>query len=178
MIANLLTALRLLLVIPVAWSCADPERFPSAALLLMIALAIATDFFDGKVARYMNTASAKGQLFDHTTDFLFVTSGLFGAAYAGVLTPWLPILIVLAFAQYVADSYFLYRQKHLKMSFLGRWNGVFYFAPLLLIAVSRLETLAFLAPIIGVLLLALVYALCLSTLASIIDRAIAPWRAR
>jgi len=178
LIANLLTALRLLLVIPVAWSCAEPERFPPWALLVMILLAIASDYFDGKVARYMNTASAKGQLFDHTTDFLFVTCGLFGAAAAGLVWPWLPLLIVLAFAQYVIDSYFLYRQKQLRMSFLGRWNGVFYFLPLIIIGLSRLELLEPITPLLSTLLLVTVYALTLSTLASILDRAIAPLRAR
>lgn len=165
-----------MLVIPVAWSCADPARFPSAALLVMLMLAIASDYFDGKVARKMNTASARGQLFDHTTDFLLVSSGLFGAAYAGLVFPWLPILIVLAFSQYVVDSYFLYRQKQLRMSFLGRWNGVFYFLPLIVIALMRLEPLAPLTPILNILLLVIVSALTLSTLASMLDRALAPMR--
>lgn len=178
MIANLLTALRLCLVIPVAWACAHPEWLPPSALMLMMLVAIASDYFDGKVARRMNTASARGQLFDHSTDFLFVTGGLFGAAYAGLVTIWLPILIVLAFSQYVIDSYWLYHQKQLRMSMLGRWNGVFYFVPLVGIALSRLDSLSALSALLmqAVYLLGLV--LLLSTLASIVDRAMAPLRAR
>ncbi len=167
-----------MLVIPVAWSCADPTRFANTTLLLMIVVAIASDYWDGKVARKLNTASATGQLFDHSTDFLFVSAGLFGAAYTGQISPWLPILIVLAFSQYVIDSYFLYRQKQLRMSFLGRWNGVFYFLPLLLIALTRLEPLASIQPILHSLLLVIVFALTLSTLASMLDRALAPLRTR
>ena len=49
------------------------------------------------------------------------------------------VLIVFAFSQYVADSYWLHRAKQLRMSFLGRWNGVLYFAPLLLIGVWELQ---------------------------------------
>ncbi len=144
----------------------------------MLMLAIASDYFDGKAARKFNTASARGQLFDHTTDFLFVTGGLFGAVYAGLIYPWLPILIVLAFSQYVVDSYFLYRQKQLRMSFLGRWNGVFYFLPLIIIALSRLGPMVSISPILDTLLFVVVLALTLSTLASMLDRTIAPMRVR
>ena len=50
-------------------------------------------FFDGKVARAKNTASARGQLFDHSTDFIFVTSGLAGCAFSGLINPYLPVLL-------------------------------------------------------------------------------------
>jgi CDP-diacylglycerol---glycerol-3-phosphate 3-phosphatidyltransferase len=174
--ANLLTAIRLLLTIPVAWGLAAADLISGLVLLTLILLAIITDYFDGIVARSTNTASAQGQLFDHGTDFLFVTCGLAGCAFAGLTNPYLPALIVVAFAQYVLDSYYLFRQKDLRMSFLGRWNGIFYFAPLLIIAVSRLDlgqdftdALEQIAALTAWLLLA-------STVASIIDRAIAPMR--
>ena len=60
------------------------------------------------------------------------------------------------------------------MSFLGRWNGMFYFVPLVLIAVSRLDLVAGVAEIFSTLIVLLSYLLVLSTVASIIDRAIAP----
>lgn len=174
--ANLLTAIRLLLIIPVAWGFAVADLLSGLVLLCLILLAIITDYFDGIVARSTNTASARGQLFDHGTDFLFVTCGLASCAYAGLVNPYLPALIAVAFAQYVLDSHFLYRQKDLRMSFLGRWNGIFYFAPLLIIAASRLglgldftDVLEQIAVIVAWLLLA-------STIASIIDRTLAPMR--
>ena len=136
--ANLLTAIRLLLVIPVAWGFADPGLFPPWVLVVLIAVAIASDYFDGIVARATNTASARGQLFDHGTDFLFVSLGLAGLSMTGLIYPLLPLLIAIAFTQYVFDSYYLSKQKRLRMSFLGRWNGVFYFAPLVIAASARL----------------------------------------
>jgi len=82
-----------------------------------------------------------------------------------------------AFSQYVLDSYFLFRQKSLKMSFLGRWNGVFYFFPLVLFSLAALEVLpTMLSEIISTGGKLLVWGLTLSTLASIADRAIAPLR--
>jgi CDP-diacylglycerol--glycerol-3-phosphate 3-phosphatidyltransferase len=175
--ANLLTSIRLLLILPVAGAMAQRDFLADWLLACFLILAIITDYYDGIVARAQGTASARGQVFDHSTDFLFVTSGLAGAAYAG-LVPWgLPILIVLAFSQYVLDSHFLYHQKSLRMSFLGRWNGVFYFGPLLLIATARISPENFgLYPLIMTLASLLAYGLIASTLLSIADRAIAPLR--
>ena len=135
--ANLLTAIRLLITVPTSLSIAQILILPSLVPVLLIVIAILTDYFDGRVARHLGTASPKGQLFDHTTDFLFVTLGLFGAAYADLVTPILPVLIFIAFSQYVLDSYFFYHEKQLHMSSLGRWNGILYFVPLLLIVLSR-----------------------------------------
>ena len=172
--ANLVTGLRLLLAVPAALAFAQPEFLSPPLLLTLVSIAIATDFADGIVARRTDTASARGQLFDHATDFLFVTSGLAGAAIAGHVTAALPILIVVAFSQYVLDSYFLHREKQLRMSFLGRWNGMLYFVPLVLIAASRLAWMASVAETFSTLISLLSYLLVLSTIASIIDRAIAP----
>lgn len=176
MIANALTALRLLLAIPVAWACASPGLLAPPLLLTLVALAVASDYFDGRLARRFGTASSGGMLFDHSVDFLFVTSALFGAAAAGLVSVWLPVLIVIAFSQYVVDSYWLYRQKQLRMSFLGRWNGVFYFAPIVLLAISRLEFVSAFDQALVELLWWLSVALLISTGVSIADRAIAPLR--
>ena len=171
--AHLLTALRLLLVVPVAWSILDPQFIHPWLLLLLLVLAIASDLLDGIVARKLDTATAQGQLFDHTTDFLFVVSGLAAAAYANLLQPLLPILIAVAFSQYVLDSRFLYKQRHLHLSFLGRWNGILYFVPIVLIAVSRMEFIAQREQVLLLLISVFGYGLILSTLASIVDRAFA-----
>jgi len=174
--ANLLTLLRLLLALPVGLALANDELLSASALALCLIIAIASDILDGKVARTFGTASARGQIFDHTTDFIFVTAGLAGAAGANLVPEILPILISLAFSQYVLDSYFLYRQKSLRMSSLGRWNGVFYFGPLLLIASARLlEKNQWAAEAALTVLSLLAWALVISTVISILDRAIAPF---
>ena len=175
MIAHLLTGVRLVIVVPAALAFAEWAPWPGWLPAAFVAVAIATDYWDGKVARARGTASPAGMLFDHSTDFLFVTAGLSGAVEAGVVTLWLPLLIVIAFTQYVLDSYFLHRQKQLRMSRLGRWNGILYFAPLVIIALARL---AVATPLEGVLLgLATLvsWGLVLSTMASIVDRAVAAY---
>jgi phosphatidylglycerophosphate synthase len=172
--ANLLTAIRLLLVIPVAMAIANASLFANWLLLVLVVIAIATDYFDGKVARVFKTVSARGMLFDHGTDFIFVTTALFALSTIGLSSVLLPLLIVVAFSQYVLDSYFLFKQKQLRMSFLGRWNGIFYFVPIVLVATSRLPAFEQAQNNFNLMIVYSNYALTISTLASIIDRAIAP----
>ena len=180
MVAHLLTGARLLLVPPSALAFAD--RLPGGVAgeslwpAVFVAVAIVTDYLDGIAARARGTGSPAGQVFDHTTDFLFVTGSLGGAAVVG-LVPWvLPVLIVLAFAQYVTDSFVLDRRKELRMSRVGRWNGILYFAPLVGIALARLplpvpsgvdDALRFLVVVVS-------WALVASTVVSIVDRVLAP----
>lgn len=172
--ANLLTAIRLLLVIPVAMAIANASLFASWVLLALVVIAIASDYYDGKVARARGTASARGMLFDHGTDFIFVTMALFALSTVGLSSVLLPLLIVVAFSQYVLDSYFLFKQKQLRMSFLGRWNGVLYFVPIVLVACTRLPIFEQAQNAFEMIIVYFNYALTVSTLASIVDRAIAP----
>jgi phosphatidylglycerophosphate synthase len=174
--ANALTFLRLALVLPVSLAFARPDLLPAGVVGLMLTAAIASDYLDGPVARATGTVSARGQLFDHATDCLFVTAGLAGAAASGVVTPLLPILIPLAFTQYVVDSYVRHRQKRLRASRLGRWNGILYFAPLVVIGVARLNVPGLAASFLLPAASAFAYALVASTVASMLDRATTPFK--
>jgi phosphatidylglycerophosphate synthase len=176
--ANALTAVRLALVLPIAVAFARPELLAPGIVALLLFLAIATDYFDGPVARMRGTASPKGQLFDHSTDCLFVTGGLTGAAIAGSVTPVLPLLIPFAFGQYVVDSYVWSRQRQLRASLLGRWNGVLYVVPLVIIAAARLPFPAGVASFLMLTARVLGYLLVASTVVSVIDRATTPFRPR
>ena len=174
--ANALTAVRLALVVPIAAALARPELLAPAIVASLLGLAIASDLLDGPLARRTGTASPRGMLFDHTTDCVFVTGGLAGAAIAGAVTPMLPVLIPFAFGQYVVDSYVWHRQRQLRASFLGRSNGILYFVPIVLIASARLPFPAGFASFLRLAASMLGYLLVASTVASIIDRATTPYR--
>jgi len=91
--ANALTAVRLLLIVPFALLMARGGTRYAVLAALMFAAAVATDLLDGPLARRRGTASAAGGIFDHTVDFLFVTSGLAAGASRGAF-PWiLPVLV-------------------------------------------------------------------------------------
>jgi CDP-diacylglycerol---glycerol-3-phosphate 3-phosphatidyltransferase len=128
--ANALTAVRILLVLPFAYLMMNEGVLPAALGALVLAAAIATDALDGPVARWRGTATDAGRLFDHAADCLFVTSGLAAGAARGAF-PWiLPALVAAAFVQYVVDSYWVHGGRALRASVLGRYNGILYFAPL------------------------------------------------
>jgi CDP-diacylglycerol--glycerol-3-phosphate 3-phosphatidyltransferase len=169
--ANALSLLRLLLVAPFAWLVAR-EGDSGLWAPTLFCVAIATDLADGPLARARGTASAVGRALDHAADFAFVDAGLFAAA-AGGAVPWLlPVLVAAAFAQYVADSYWLHRAGELRMSGLGRWNGVLYFVPLGGALLVKLGVTQLAAPNRWV-----AWLLVASTAVSIADRALSLRRA-
>ncbi len=176
--AHLLTAVRLGLALPLAAAFARPDFLEAGLVAVLLAVALATDYADGIVARRRGTASAGGQLFDHATDCFFVTAGLAGAALAGRIPLALPVLIAVAFSQYVFDSYLVHRQKRLRMSTIGRWNGIGYFVPLVVVAAARLEAVPGLTAALMQAARLTAYALIVSTLVSIADRATAARGAR
>src|SRR6202167_21465 len=163
--ANALTAIRLLLVIPFAFFMAQGDERSAALGLIAWLIALLTDFLDGPIARRRGTVTALSGTFDHTSDFLFVTSGLFAGALRGAF-PWiLPVLITAAFAQYVIDSYWIHRHTKLRGSKLGRYNGMLYFVPTCMDILIRMG-LVFLQPLLTI----LVWLLVLSTLVSMFQR--------
>ena len=166
--AHALTALRLALVLPFALAMAQPGPGAGWICGALLVLAGASDLLDGPIARARGTASAAGRAFDHATDCFFVTAGLAAAALRGALPLLLPVLVQVAFAQYVLDSYVLRRERVLRMSALGRLNGILYFAPLALDAAARA-----LWPGFGALASIAAWLLVASTVASIADRLLA-----
>jgi len=162
-LANATTAVRLLLITPFVFLMSSGHD--AALALAVYTIALASDFADGPIARRRGTVTAIGGTFDHTADFLFVTSGLFAGAWRGAF-PWiLPSLIVVAFAQYFIDSYWIHRQRRLRRSNLGRYNGMLYYVPLALDIVIRLGA-RFLQPVLKL----LVWGLVASTVISIVQR--------
>ena len=169
--AHALTGLRLVLAAPFCFWMLGTEGGAPWWAASAIAIAIATDLADGPIARRRGTASPSGRLFDHTSDFLFVSAGLWAMAWRDAIPIWLPALVAFAFAQYLIDSYWLQRQPQLRMSFLGRWNGILYFVPPCGDVLLHTGTLAFLGlGLLAPLIPWIAWLLIASTAASILDR--------
>jgi CDP-diacylglycerol---glycerol-3-phosphate 3-phosphatidyltransferase len=163
--ANALTTLRLALVLPFVFFMATGDSRSAAVALIIWLVALTTDLLDGPIARRRGTVSAIGRTFDHTADFLFVTSGISAGAWRGAF-PWLlPICITAAFAQYAIDSYWIHPRAGLRSSKLGRYNGMLYFAPTCMDALIRLGVV-----ILRPLLTVLVWVLVVSTIVSMLQR--------
>lgn len=150
---------------PVFFALLLGESWGIACLLFW--LAVASDFADGRLARARGESSAFGGLLDHASDATFVALALAALAIAGRAPLVLPLLVLLAFVQYVLDSRALAGQR-LRSSVLGRWNGIFYFVPTGIVTTRQALGLAW--PSDGV-VVALGWLLVLSTLVSMADRA-------
>lgn len=122
-IANYLTLVRLV-ISPVNVWCIVERRFLLSGVLFV--LAVVSDVFDGIFARRHATVSRVGGILDHSADCLFVSSAMFALAYHEMVPIFLPILVVMAFVQYVLDSRVFQKEK-LVPSRLGRLNGICYF---------------------------------------------------
>ena len=125
-IANGLTLVRLLLVPALVVAIARQRSVPA---LIIFVTAIISDLADGRIARLRGEATPFGGFFDHLTDALFVAAGLFVLSRQAVVPVALPVLLLLAFAQYTFDSRAL-TGRPLRTSRIGRWNGVAYFVVL------------------------------------------------
>ena len=121
--ANLLTASRVVIAPACAWACWQGHWLLAAVLFTLAAL---SDYYDGPLARAHGQSSNWGGLFDHATDAWFVALTLSACATNGSISPWLPPLVVMAFAQYTLDSSALAGAR-LRANWLGRSNGIAYY---------------------------------------------------
>ncbi len=71
------------------------------------------------------------------------------------------MLVGLAFLQYAADSWWLHRQRRLRGSRLGRYNGILYFCPVCGVILVQLG-LTFLDPLVPIVSWLLVLSTCVS----------------
>ena len=109
---------------PVAFILIVDSNWILVAGILLIALV--TDLADGEIARRRQQTSALGGFLDHGSDALLVASMLAAEAVLGLVTPILPVLVIVAFTQYTLDSKALQGQP-LRASRLGKYNGILYF---------------------------------------------------
>ena len=77
-IANLLSLLRLFLVIPIYLLLARPDSTSNLILLGLIGIAIASDWLDGFFARCLNQQTDLGRILDPLADKILIVLGLLG----------------------------------------------------------------------------------------------------
>ncbi len=91
-VANALSLIRVLLVAPITWLVY--RGGPIGPLFGLIGLAIATDFFDGRVARWSHTVSEWGKVLDASADKI-AAAGVTIALLSRPSEPNLPLWFVL-----------------------------------------------------------------------------------
>ena len=155
---NALSGMRLLIAPLMVWMLLS--GWFAVALVLFI-VAVASDLADGYLARTLGQVTRLGRVLDHSADAVLVCGICSVYAYFGSLPVLLPLLIGFSFVQYVLDSEVL-RGAQLRVSRLGRVNGIGYFVVAGMALVHSLLAM----PWLGFLITAVAWALVLSSLMS------------
>ena len=135
-IPNFLTVLRAVGIPVFLWVLLDGNRDFLAIVILIVAGA--TDYLDGKLARALNQYSRLGELLDPLVDRLYIAAVLIGLTIRGVIPLWLILLLILRDILLATTLPGLYRIGNgpLPVTFLGKAAtlNLLYAFPLLLLA--------------------------------------------
>jgi CDP-diacylglycerol---glycerol-3-phosphate 3-phosphatidyltransferase len=103
------------------------------AAAIVFAVAAATDWIDGRLARRWKVASRLGAFLDTTADKLLVSGALVALVAVDRVSPWLAMVIIgrelvlLGLRAAVASE-----GRHLEASLLGKWKATVQFVAILL----------------------------------------------
>lgn len=118
--ANILTCLRLVLIVPITALLAQGELGWALALFILAAL---TDFFDGRVARRFSLASEFGARLDAGVDIVLMAFiFIWGSLLEGVQVYWLLAVMAAGLGVTAAFSISLHKRivaPHLPMGKVG-----------------------------------------------------------
>jgi len=108
-IVNSLTLLRILSSVLFGYLVlAGPKEFwvPLLAFLTLIIVYV-SDFFDGRLARKWNAATARGAVFDVTADMFFVGVSFASLTLQGIFPVWISCVAAVKFVEFGITSYIL-----------------------------------------------------------------------
>ena len=91
-IPNCLTLLRLILLFPITWLILTDG--PLVWIMALVVFAVATDYFDGRVARWSQTVSEWGMVLDPMVDKLGAALVVTALTIQGALPLWFLLAIV------------------------------------------------------------------------------------
>ena len=118
-VPNLLSMLRLLLVPVFVWTLIERE-LGWAGLVLVVAGA--SDFADGKIARRYGLTSRLGSVLDPIADRLYMAATVLGLAVVGVI-PWWLVLVLFGREAFILAMYPVVRVERLPVppvTFIGK----------------------------------------------------------
>lgn len=116
----------------------------SISFLAVMFLAIcATDFLDGKIARWLKVSSVAGSRFDVMADFIFILSATALLVKFQLMPLWFLVVIIAKLLDFIVSSkivnyYKFEKQNTFVFDFMGRGAAIlFYLLPFLVIFFSR-----------------------------------------
>jgi cardiolipin synthase (CMP-forming) len=126
-IPNILTIIRILLVGPIIYCVLQESRTYFSLGIAMIIFAIATDFFDGKLARKYNMASEYGKILDPLADKIAVTALLLVLIHYRNFPEWAAAIIIgRDFLILLAGLIWTTKHRYvISSTLLGKWTAFF-----------------------------------------------------
>lgn len=103
-IPNTITLLRLIAIPPLIYSFNYLSMYVTFSIFLA---AIISDLVDGYVARKISSTSKFGAYLDVIVDFLFITGMYLFFSLKGIYSPWLLLVIVFVFTQFIISNILL-----------------------------------------------------------------------
>jgi len=123
-VPNIITVLRILLVLPVVLSLLN-EQYGVA--LILFAIAGASDGLDGYIAKRYDCASRLGSILDPLADKLLLVSTYVSLAWLGLLPLWLVVVVLVRDLLIVIGGFAYHRfigQYDMSPSFVSKLNTV------------------------------------------------------
>lgn len=105
-ISNLITLIRLVALPPLAYLFQNQNMIATFCLFLF---SISTDLIDGYVAKKLGIASKLGAYLDVIVDFIFIMGMYLIFSFNGFYSPWVLIIIVFVFTQFIISNIILRR---------------------------------------------------------------------
>ncbi len=121
---NLITSLRLLLVLPLVWLLIS-NRYPAA--LYLFAIMGASDGVDGFLAKRFHWSSRLGQYMDPVADKAMLVSTYLSLGWLSVLPAWLVAIVILRDVIIIAGAvayHFVTHQLEMRPTWLSKLNTV------------------------------------------------------
>ena len=111
-IPNLISVIRLLLAPVFMFLMLNGQDFPAA---LLFAIAAATDFVDGQIARRTNSVSKVGQLLDPAVDRIIMICAVIGLLMVGRMPIWIVLLILIRDVVLLAGQAYLLQSRKVRV---------------------------------------------------------------
>jgi len=130
-VAQYLSFIRLLLA-PVCLIYLSDIPYKTEITIILGAIAGATDYFDGVLARKQGLTSSFGAILDYTADKVFVLTALCILCIAGKLAPWIVVFFI--FREILTMGMRLYSSEHnvtINASKIGKYKTTIIFLAML-----------------------------------------------
>ena len=122
-ISNAITLLRCILVIPIALLLLSTTS-PGWAVILLMIIAVATDWFDGYFARKLNQVTELGKILDPVADKIAVGIIAMILTVQGRFSSWLFTAVIARDVLILAGGFIMTKKYHLVLqsNWMGKWT--------------------------------------------------------